>query len=59
MEGFAGETEEERVAIIQTGGDKAVNKDRGGVGGEGGAETINIAYMEVGRPGDVIDVRLK
>ena len=32
-----GEAEEERIAVVQTGGDEAVNKDGGGVGGEGGA----------------------
>ena len=37
MEGLVREAEEERIAIVQTGGDKAVNKDGSGLGGEGGA----------------------
>lgn len=36
------ETTEERVAVIDAGGDKALNKDRSGVGAEGGAQTINV-----------------
>ena len=49
----------ERVAVIYTGGDKAVEKDGGIVGGQGGAEAIDVSRVEVGRPGDVIDVGLK
>lgn len=56
MEGFLGETKEERIAIINTGGDKAVHKNRGGVGGEGGAEAIYVTEMEVGSAGGDIDV---
>ena len=37
------EAEEERVTIIQTGGDETVDKDGGGVGGEGGTESVDIA----------------
>ena len=56
MEGFLGETKEERVTIIDTGGDKAMYKNRGGVGGEGGMEAIYITKMEVGSAGgDVIE----
>ena len=36
-----------------------MDKDGGGVGGEGGAETIDGAKVKVSRPGDVINVRLK
>ena len=42
MERLVRETEEERVAIIKTGGDEAVDKDGGGVGSEGGTESIDI-----------------
>lgn len=38
MEEFLRETGKERVAIINTGGDKAVDKNGGTVGGEGGAK---------------------
>ncbi|XP_059931711.1 E3 ubiquitin-protein ligase TRIM21-like [Gadus macrocephalus] len=38
-EGLVGEAEEETIAVVQTGGDEAVNKDGDGVGGEGGAES--------------------
>lgn len=37
------ETDEERITIVNTGGDEAKNKDRSGMGGEGGAKTINVA----------------
>ena len=43
MEGFAREAKEERVAIIQTGSDEAVDKDGGSVGGKGGAKTIDVS----------------
>lgn len=37
-----------------------MDEDRNGVVTEGMAETVNVAYMEICRPGiDVIDVRLK
>ena len=38
-----GETKEEGITVVKMGGDKAVYKDGRGVGGEGGAKTINIA----------------
>ena len=59
MEGFVRAAKKERVAVIYTGGDKAVEKDGGIVGGQGGAEAIDVSRVEVGRPGDVIDVGLK
>ena len=31
MEGFLGETKEERITVVDTGGDKAMYKNRGGV----------------------------
>uniref|UniRef100_A0A3B4Z2R9 C-type lectin domain-containing protein n=1 Tax=Stegastes partitus TaxID=144197 RepID=A0A3B4Z2R9_9TELE len=34
---------EERVAVIQTGGDETVDQDGGSVGGEGGAEAIDAS----------------
>ena len=34
MEGLVRETEEERVTVIQAGGDEAVNKNGGSVGSE-------------------------
>ena len=33
-----------------------MHKNRGGVGGEGRAETIYVAQVEISRPGDIIDV---
>ena len=36
-----------------------MHKNRGGVGGEGRAETIYVAKVEVSRPGDIIDVRFE
>ena len=41
------------------GGDKAVYKNGSGVGRKGRAEVINIALMEMCRPGDIIDMRLE
>lgn len=38
MEGLLGKAEKEKVAIIDTGGDKAVDKDGGTVGVERGAD---------------------
>lgn len=32
MKGFVGETEAEGMAVVQAGGDKAVNKDGSGIG---------------------------
>lgn len=42
MERLVRETEEERVAVIQTGGDETVNKDGGGAGSEGGTESVDV-----------------
>jgi hypothetical protein len=56
MEGFLGETKEERVTVINTGGDKAMYKNRGGVGGEGGTEAIYVTKMEVGSAGGDVDM---
>lgn len=42
------ETIEERVAVVLVGGDEAVYKDRGGVGGEGRVESFYVTEMEVG-----------
>lgn len=39
--GLLGEAREERVAIVHTGGGKAVDKDGDGVGSEGGAEPVD------------------
>ena len=36
-------TKEERVIVIDAGGDEAVNKDRSGQRGKGGAETSDVA----------------
>ena len=36
------EAEEERIAVVQAGGDKAVNKDGGSLGGKGGTEAIDV-----------------
>ncbi len=36
------DTKEERIAIIQARSDEAVDEDRSGVGGEGGAEAIDV-----------------
>ena len=56
MEGFLGETKEDRVTVINTGGDKAMYKSRGGVGGEGGTEAIYVTKMEVGSAGGDVDM---
>lgn len=40
---FGGDTEAERVAVINTGGDEAVNYDGSGVREERGAEMIDVA----------------
>lgn len=46
MEEFLQETGKERVAIINTGGDKAVDKNGGTVSGEGGAKAdISSIHM--------------
>ena len=37
------DTREERIAVIKTGSDEAMNKNRGGLGGEGGSEAIDVA----------------
>ena len=54
-----GEAEEERIAVVQMGGDEAVNKDGGGVGGEGGAESVDVAEMEICSAGNGVDVRVE
>ena len=54
-----GEAEEERIAVVQTGGDEAVNKDGGAVGGEGGAESVDVAEMEKCSAGNGVDVRVE
>ena len=53
-----GEAEEERIAVVQTGGDEAV-KYGGGVGGEGGAESVYVAEMEICSAGNGVDVRVE
>lgn len=55
-ERFLGETIKEGVAVVQTGGDKAVDEDGGGVGGEGGAEPVYVAEMEIGSAGDGVNM---
>ena len=40
------DTGEERVAVIQSRSDKAVNKNRSGMGGEGGAEAVDVAEVK-------------
>lgn len=59
MEGFLGETKEERITVVDTGGDKAMYKNRGGVGGEGGTEAIYVTEMEVGGAGGDVDMRFE
>ena len=59
LEGFVREAEEERVAVVQAGSDKALNKDGSSVRGEGRAQTVDVVQMEVGSPGNVTDVRLE
>ena len=59
MERRVRETEEEGVAVIQTGGDETVDEDGGGVGGEGGAETIDVAEVEIGSASGKADVGFK
>ena len=54
-----GEAEEERIAVVQTGGDEAVDKDGGGVRGEGGAESVDVAEMEICSAGNGVDVRVE
>ena len=56
MKGFVSDTGEERVAVIQARSDKAVNKNRSGMGGEGGAKAVDVAEVKICRPGDVIDM---
>ena len=46
------------MTIIQTGGDEGV-EGCGGVGGKGGLQAVCVWEVEVGRPGNVIDVGLK
>ena len=59
MQVFVRQTKEKGVTVIIVGGDKDVYKNGSGVGREGGAEPVNVAQMEMGGPGDVIDVRLE
>ena len=59
MEGFVSDTREERVAVIQARSDKAVNKNRSGMGGEGGAKAVDVAEVNICRPGNVIDMGMK
>ena len=53
------ETKKERVTVIETGSDKTVNKIGGSMGRKGGAETIDVLEVKVGRLGYVIDVGFK
>lgn len=46
------ETGEERVTVVNTGGDQAVDEDRGTVGGEREVGTVDVTKVEVGRLGD-------
>lgn len=50
-------TKEERVAIVQSGGDEALDKYGGRVGVKGGM--IDASYVKVSMPGNVIDIGLK
>ena len=43
MEGFLREAKEERVTVVQAGGDEAVDKDGSSVGGKGGAEAVDAS----------------
>lgn len=54
VEGFLGKAEEERVAVMNMAGDKAVDED-GSLRVEVRAEEINIIEMEICSPGDVVN----
>lgn len=56
MEGFLRETRQKEVAVVQAEGDEALHKDISRVRREGGAEAVDVAKVEVGRAGDIIDV---
>ena len=59
MERLLRQSEEERVTVVEAGGDKAMDKNRSGVGAEGRAEMINVAEMKICGPGNVIDMRVE
>lgn len=44
-------------AIIQAGRDEAADQDSSGVGTEGKMKTVDAAKVEIGRSGDVFDIR--
>jgi len=47
-------TGEERIAIDQAKSEETVNKNRSGMGDEGGAEAVDVAKVKICRPGNVI-----
>ena len=51
-----GETIQEGIAVVQTGGDKSMDQDSSTVGGERGAEPVDVPKVEISRPDGVIDV---
>lgn len=56
MEEMIREAKQERVAVVQTGGDKAIYKYGSGMWSEGGTEAADVTEVKVGRAGDVVDV---
>lgn len=47
MKEFVGKAGKKRLTIVNTGGHWAVNKNGGSMEVKGGAETINVAQIEI------------
>lgn len=48
MESFLRETKQERVAVINSGSDKAMDKNGSGERSESRAKTVDVSEMEIG-----------
>lgn len=59
MEGFVRQIKEERVTVINLRNDQTMNQERSRVWGEGWTESVYVLKVEVCRPGNDIDVRVK
>lgn len=54
-----GKTREKSIAVAKARSDQTMKQNESRVDNEGGAETINITQMKVGRQSNAIGVRLK
>lgn len=54
MKGLIGKPKKQKVAIIDPGSDKAMERDGSSMGSKEGMKSVNIMKVKVGRPGHML-----